>query len=101
MSDSGNYLESSLPASIDIEEMLVGRLTARQLAYVFFGGAIIYNFGFKMPNPYLGWSLAGVVAIAIYFFGFFKIKKYDRYLSEHAMFYFKYKREQQVFLGKK
>lgn len=100
MSDNGIMLESNLPASIDIEEMLVGRFSARQLAYLCVGGGLAYNVVFKLPNHYIGWTLGVLIIVATYFLGFYKIKKYDRYLSQHAYYYFKYRNEQQVFINK-
>lgn len=99
MANNGDFLESSLPASIDIEEMLVGRITARQLGYLIIGAGIGYRF-FKMSNHYIGFTMTICILIATYFLAFYKIKKYDRYLSEHLYFYWKYKKEQQVFLNR-
>ena len=100
MPNNANSLESNVPSSIEIEEMLVGRLTGRQLTYLCFGGGIAYNLIFKLPNHYIGWPLGGIVLIAVYFLGFYKMKKHDRYLSEHLYYYYKYNNEQQIFLNK-
>lgn len=100
MADGGDFLESYLPASIDIEEMIIGRLTAKQLAFVCVGSAISYNLMFKIPNRYVGWSLGIGVAILIYFSAFKKMKKYDIYFYEYWWYHYKYKSEQQIFLNK-
>lgn len=100
MSDNYDPLESNIPASIDIQEMLVGRLTARQLIYVCIGGGLFYNSALKMSNHYIGWGIGIVVAILTYLLGFYKIKKYDRFLDEHAKYYYFYKNTQQIFLNK-
>ena len=100
MEEQGDFLESYLPASIDIEEMIIGRLTAKQLAFVCVGSAICYNLMFKISNRYIGWSLGIIIAILIYFMAFKKMKKYDRFFYEHWWYYYKYNSEQQIFLNK-
>jgi hypothetical protein len=98
--ETGYDLDSTLPASIDIEEMLVGRLTARQLTALCIGGGIAYNVIFKIPNHAIGWTLGAIILIATYFLGFYKMRKYDRYLLEHLYYYIKFREEQQIFINK-
>lgn len=98
--DMSDFLESNVPASIDIEEMIVGRFTARQLTYLCVGALTIYNSAFKISNHYMGALISLVVATVVYFLGFYKMKKYDMRLDEFARYYFIYKKEQQVFINK-
>ena len=100
MSNEQFSLESNLPASIDIEEMLVGRFTAKQLIYLCIGGALFYDCAFKISSSYIGWSLAVLVAVATFFLGFYRMKKYDMSMSDYIYYSFKYKQSQQVYLNK-
>jgi len=94
------FLESNLPASIDIEEMIVGRFTTKQLIYLCIGGALIYDCAFKIPSRYIGWTLAVLVAIATYVLGFYRMKKYDMSMSDYIYHSFKYKQSQQFYMNK-
>lgn len=103
MSNDSSYesLQSNIPANIDIEEMIVGRFTFKQLIVLLIAGALIYKTGFKMDNTFLRVSLPIIIAITSYLLGFYKLKKYNRYLSEHLYYIIKYKNEQQIFLSKR
>lgn len=100
MADENYSLESNLPASIDIEEMIVGRFTSRQLIYLCIGAALFYDCAFKIPNRYIGVGLGVVIVIITYFLGFYKMKKYDMNLSDYIYYMLKYRQGQQLFLNK-
>lgn len=100
MADNQVFLESNLPASIDIEEMIVGRFTAKQLIYLCIGAALLYDCIFKIPNKFIGWTFGALVAAATFFLGFYRMKKYDMSMSDYLIYYFKFKNSQQLFLNK-
>lgn len=100
MANSSSFLESNLPASIDIEEMIVGRFTTRQLIYLCIGSAVVYNCIFKIHSHYIGWTLGAIAGVLTFLLGFYKMKKYDMDLSGYVICYLRYKQSQQLYMNK-
>lgn len=93
-------LFSNLPASIQIEEMILGRLTFRQFIFILVGVYITYQTFMIFKMSVISFTVAIVTAVAVYMLGFFKIWKYDRHVTEHLYYSFLYKTKPQVYMPK-
>lgn len=93
-------LYSNLPASIQIEEMILGRLTFRQLIYVVLGATVSYQAYAIFDLRIITFVILALSAAAVYVLGFFRISKYNRHLTEHIYYRIMYKSRVQAYLPK-
>lgn len=98
---SQNSLFANLPASIQIEEMLLGRLTFRQFIILLLGSYVSYQTYITFKVSVITLLVMLLSGLVVYFAGFFKIKKYDRYITEHIYNKFMFKSRTQVYIPKK